>query len=109
MPATKATAPLSTHDRKVREIVRSLEKQGYDVRADVRGREKPGPIGSKRLVPDIEATRYGHRLIVEVETPDSISRDKEQLKAIATFAREPENRANTTLRLVVTKPRKNSR
>ena len=103
MAKGKSGKPLSTHDRKVREIARTLDKQGYKVRADVRGREKPKPIGSRKLVPDIVATRGGRRLIVEVETPSSLPRDKEQLK---TFARHAGQRANTTLRVVVTKPRK---
>ena len=101
MARVRSAKPLSTHDRKLREIARSLEKQGYKVRADVRGREKPKAIGSKR--PDIEATRHGRRLIVEVETPASLAKDKEQLK---TFARHAGQKANTTLRVVVTKPRK---
>ena len=85
----------------MREVARTLEKQGYKVRADVRGRDKPKTIGSKR--PDIEATRNGRRLIVEVETPASLAKDKEQLK---TFARHAGQKADTTLRVVVTKPRK---
>ena len=103
MARARSAKPLSTHDRKVREIARTLEKQGYKVRADVRGRQKPRPIGSKQLVPDIEATRPGRRLIVEVETPASLARDKEQLK---TFARHAGQKANTAFRLVVTRPRK---
>lgn len=99
----KSTRSLSTHDRKVRQIARNLEKQGYKVRADIRGREKPRPIGSKKRVPDIEAIKAGQRLIVEVETPSSLTRDKEQLK---TFARHAGQKSNTTLRVVVTKPRK---
>ena len=95
--------PISIHDRKVREIVRNLEKQGYKVRADVRGREKPRPIGPKKLVPDIEATGRGRRLIVEVETPASQVRDVQQIK---TFARHAAQKADTTFRLVVTKPQK---
>ena len=103
MAKKRQSRKLSTHDRKVREVARTLEKQGYRVRADLRGREKPRPVGTKKLVPDIEATRDGRRLIVEVETPDSLARDKEQLK---TFARHASQKSGTTLRLVVTKPRK---
>ncbi|MFQ5861186.1 MAG: hypothetical protein ACE5IG_06525 [Dehalococcoidia bacterium] len=103
MSRARSAKPLSTHDRKVREIARSLEKQGYKVRADIRGREKPRSIGSKKLVPDIEASRGGRRLVVEVETAASLAKDKEQLK---TFARHAGQKANTTLRVVVTKPRK---
>lgn len=101
MAKAKTSRTLSTHDRKVRELARTLEKQGYMVRADVRGKEKPEPIGSK--IPDIEATKDGRRLIVEVETPASLVKDIEQLK---TFARHAGQKADTTLRVVVTKPRK---
>ena len=102
---TKATnaKPLSTHDRKVRELARDLEKQGFKVRADLQGREKPRPITSKGLVPDIEAERAGRKLIVEIETPESHVRDKAQIE---TFVRHAAHKGNTTFRLVVTKPRK---
>ena len=103
MANARPRKPLSTHDRKVREIARDLDRQGYKVRADVRGREKPRPITSKRLVPDIEANRDGRTLIVEVETPLSEVTDKEQLKA---FARHARRKADTTFRLVVTKPKR---
>ncbi|MBI4200955.1 MAG: hypothetical protein HY531_01535 [Chloroflexi bacterium] len=93
----------STHDRKVREVARGLEKQGYTVLADIRGREKPNPVGSKKLKPDIVAIGHGRRIIVEVETPASLVVGKERLK---TFARHVEQKADTTLRVVVTKPRK---
>ena len=102
MVKARRAKPLSTHDRKVRRVARDLEKQGFKVRADTRGREKPRPIGSKKLVPDIEAERAGRRLIVEVETPISHARDKEQ---IMTFLRHAAQKGNTTFRLVVTKPR----
>ncbi len=94
---------LNTHDRIVREIVRQLEKEDYKVRADVRGRERPRPIGRNKLRPDIEATKNGRRQIIEVETPTSLSRDKDQLK---TFARHAGQKKNTTFKIVVTKPRK---
>ncbi len=73
------------------------------VRADVRGKEKPRPIGSRRLVPDIEATIEGHRHIIEVETPASLEHDKEQVKWFASHAAQ---RKDTTFELVLTKPRK---
>ena len=98
----KAAKPVSTHDRKVQEIARTLTKQGYKVCADLPGREMPNRI-AKKFVPDIEATKDGRKLIVEVETPKSLVKDKEQLK---TFARHAGQKPNTTLRVVVTKPRK---
>ena len=78
----------------MRRVARDLEKQGFKVRADTRGREKPRPIGSKNLVPDIEAERAGRRLIVEVETRISHARDKEQ---IMTFLRHAAQKGNTKL------------
>ena len=97
----KAAKTISTHNRKVQEVARTLTKQGYRVLADLPGREKPNKIGSK--IPDIEATKGGRKLIVEVETPKSLVKDKEQLK---TFARHAGQKPETTLRVVVTKPRK---
>ena len=93
---------LSTYDRKVRELVRSLEKRGYDVRADVRGRKKPRPIGPDKLVPDIEANWNGFKLIVEVETHDSFRERNDELVALADYAYK---KPDMSLHLVVTKPR----
>lgn len=90
----------TTHDRKVREIARSLEKHGYQVKADVGRRETPNPIGTK--VPDIVAIKGSRRWIIEVETPATIKADREQLK---TFARHAAQRKDTTFDIIVTRPR----
>ncbi len=103
MAKGKTNSSLSTHDRKVRQIARELEKQGYTVRADIRGRERPRPIGSKKLVPDIQAIKGRQRRVIEIETPASFKEDKEQLKA---FARHASQRKDTTFEIVVTRPRK---
>ena len=102
MVKAKTSKSASTHDRKVRQIARDLEKQGYTVRADIRGKGRPNPIGAKKLVPDIEATKRGQRRIIEVETPTSLKTDKEQIK---TFARHAGQQKNTRFDLVITKPR----
>jgi len=96
----------STHDRKLREKARELKKQGYKVRADIRGYDKPRPIGTTKRIPDIEATRgTSRRIIVEVETPGSLRqrKDKEQLK---TFTRHAAHKTGTKFEVIVTKPRK---
>ena len=93
----------ASEHRKVREVVRDLEKKGYTVRAEVRGRELPGPIGSTAWRPDIVATKDGQTLIVEVKTASSLPRAKEQLES---YARLAASRRDTTFRLVVTSPRK---
>ncbi len=93
----------TTHNRKVQRISRELTKDGYSVKADVRGYKKPHPIGKSRSRPDIVAKKSGHTRIIEVETPTSLIRDKEQLK---TFVRSAAQRSRTSFDIVVTKPRK---
>ena len=96
----------STHDRKVRQVSRDLKKEGYAVRADIRGYQRPRPIGKAKVRPDIVARKSGATRIIEVETPKSLARDKEQLK---TFVRSAAHRRRTTLDIVVTKSRKSRR
>lgn len=93
----------SSHDRKVREIARTLKKDGYNVKADIRGYDKPTRIGKDKRTPDIEASKSGRRRIIEVETPRSLGKDKEQIK---TFIRHASHKKRTSLDIVVTKPRK---
>lgn len=102
----RADREQATHDRKVRELARELKKQGYAVRADIRGYERPVPIGRSRRRPDIEATKSGGRKIIEVETPKSLVTDKEQLK---TFIRHASHKRGTSFDIVVTKPREAER
>lgn len=102
--ANRTVQEQATHDRKVRELARQYKTEGYSVKADrVRGYEKPATIGVHKRRPDIEATRDGSRLIIEVETPGSLVSDKEQLK---TFARHAIHKSATKFRVVVTKPRR---
>ena len=58
------------HDALVRKIAGQLDKQGYDVQADVGGFPQPDTIGGLR--PDVIAKKPGERKIIEVETPDSL-------------------------------------
>ena len=92
-----------THDRKVREIARKLQKQGWKVKADLPGYPKPSPIGKKKHIPDIEATKGGKRQIIEVETPQSLRTDKEQ---ITTFKQHASHREDTEFKLIITRPKK---
>ena len=106
--AKRSSKEQSTHHRKVRELSRELKKDGYTVKADIRGYRRPRPIGKTRVRPDIVATKSGTTRIIEVETPNSLTRtrDKEQLK---TFIRSAAHRKRTTLDIVVTRPRKAKR
>lgn len=89
----------SKHDRKVEEIAKNYEKQGYKVEADVPGFPQPGTIGGVR--PDVVAKKGTERKIVEVETPESkdTARDKDQQRE---FRKAANRSKNTTFRRVVT-------
>jgi hypothetical protein len=88
----------ATHDKKVRQEVNKLKKQGFDVSADLPGFPQPKVIGGYR--PDIIAQKGKQRKIIEVETSDSKdnARDKGQQKAF----RQAANRSdNTTFRRTI--------
>ncbi|MBA7480805.1 hypothetical protein ES707_16267 [subsurface metagenome] len=101
--ARKPNREQSAHHRKVQRLSRELKKEGYDVKADIKGYRRPRPIGKSKARPDIVAKKLGITRIVEVETPKSLVRDKEQIR---TFFRSVAHRRKTTLDIVVTKPRK---
>ena len=70
----------SQHDAEVTRQAKELEKQGWEVEADVPGFPQPKTTGGVR--PDVDARKGGQRKIIEVETPDSVdtARDKKQQK-----------------------------
>lgn len=89
----------SAHDKTVKQIARGLENKGWNVQADVPGYAQPDGIGSGNRRPDIRATKQGHTRLVEVETPESLSADKQQQ---STFRRHAGQKPNTTFEVVVT-------
>ena len=89
----------SNHDQKVRQEAEKLRRQGWNVKADLRGYDKPTPIGEGGKVPDIEATKRGQRKLVEVETPDTVERHSKQQE---TFRRHAGQKPNTSFEVVVT-------
>jgi len=68
----------SKHDGKVESLAENLEREGFKVKADVKGYARPETIHGVR--PDIIASGSGERRIYEVETQDSVdtSRDQKQ-------------------------------
>ena len=54
-------------------------------------------------MPDIEATKPGTRKIIEVETQDSVEKDKKQLAA---FRRSASQRNRTTFETVIASRKK---
>ena len=90
----------SEHDKEVRKIVSKLKREGWNIRADLPGYEKPSPIGKHKRIPDIEATKPGSRRIVEVEGE---TEDKEQIRS---FQQSAKMRPRTKFILKKTKKRK---
>jgi len=95
----RSPAKQNAHDRRVEQIARKLKGEGWNVKSDLPGYEKPSPIGQDSRIPDIEATKRGHRKLIEVETPDSLEKDKAQQ---STFRRHAGQKPNTTFDIEVT-------
>ena len=94
-----------SHRRKVQEIARKYKRIGYTVNVDgVRGYNKPAKVGTKKYRPDIEVTsKSGKRIIIEVKSSISLSRNKSKLE---TLARSAAHREHTDFHLIISNPRK---
>lgn len=68
----------SSHDKKVKAEADKLRRQGYSVKADIPGYEKPDSIGKNGYVPDIVAKKTSSIKIIEIETPNSLNKEKAQ-------------------------------
>jgi len=66
------------HNAKVKQIAEGLRRKGWNVKADIGGFERPAPIGKNGKIPDIVAKKRGAKKIIEVETPETMGKDKEQ-------------------------------
>lgn len=75
----------SEHDKEVRRIAKKLEREGWTVKADLEGYEKPSPIGKYKRIPDIEATKPGSRRIIEVEGE---TEDPQQIRSFRQSAKQ---------------------
>jgi len=95
----RSTKAQSIHDQVVKQIAERLARQKWNVKADLPGYGKPSPIGKDKRVPDVEATKHGHRKIVEVETPDTVDKDRKQQQS---FRRHAGQKPNTTFDVEVT-------
>lgn len=91
---------MSNHDKKVKAEADKLKKQGYNVKADIPGYEKPEGIGKSGFIPDIVAKKTSSTKIIEVETPSSKNKDKEQQAA---FRRSASQKRGTTFEIKTTK------
>ena len=88
----------SKHDAKVRTIARKLERQGFDVKADIAGYVQPDTIRGFR--PDVIGIKGRQRKIQEVETKDSAdsARDQSQQRA---FRQAADQSKNTTFKRTI--------
>ena len=66
-------------------LVNSLEKDGFEVRADHVGGFRGAPTPVEGLIPDIEAVRGEEVRLIEVETPSTLGTE-EARKQLTTFA-----------------------
>jgi len=76
--AKRSSYRQNKHNSYVRQLANSLDRRGWNVKADIKGFEQPNPIGEKSKIPDILAENKEAKKIIEVETPDSITKDKKQ-------------------------------
>lgn len=90
--ASRIKSQQSKHDQKVKKIAKKLEEEGWTVQADLPGHDQPDPIGKKKRIPDIVATKSGAERIYEVETKETMSSDKEQQ---STFRRRAAQKPRT--------------
>jgi hypothetical protein len=58
------------HDTMISTLATNLASQGYRIYADITGFEQPPKVG--RHIPDIYAFKLNSRIIVEVETSETI-------------------------------------
>lgn len=79
------------HDQKVASLAKGLQNKGYNVKADVKGFEKPKIIQGRR--PDIIAKKGSKEKIIEVETPKTLNIDKQQHKVFDDYADRGNNRS----------------
>ena len=92
---------MSKHDKRVRREAKKLEREGWIVKADLSGYEKPTSIGKHGRIPDIEATKPGSGRIIEVEGE---TKDREQNRSFRQSAK-----ARPRTRFISIKTKKKSR
>lgn len=98
MPKRRSKKAQSEHNRKVRRIANRLKHAGWVVKADIEGFEQPTPIGRHKKIPDIEARKKGATRLLEVETENTVVKDKAQQ---STFRRSAAQRDRTTFEVVI--------
>ena len=96
--AKRSASKQTVHNARVNQRAKQLQRQGYHVKADLPGYPCPAPIGKGKKRPDIEAAKGAKRKIIEVETPETLERDKEQH---ITFRKSAAQKRNTSFEIEV--------
>jgi len=81
----------SKHDQKVLKEVKTLQKKGFSVKADIKGFDKPKSINGR--IPDIQGRKGKIEKIIEVETPKTLKTDSQQQKTFEKYADRGKNRS----------------
>ena len=77
------------HDSGVQKVAEYYENKGYRVEADVTGFPSPSSINGRR--PDVVAKNRKETVITEVETKDSLEKDRAQREVFQKYADSHEN------------------
>ena len=93
LPGGELAGCKTQHDRKVRKIAAAYWERGFDVRADLPEYQSPKPIRGK--IADVVAKKGKKTIIVEVETPESFGRDRNQRGILSDYAK---SKPRTTFR-----------
>jgi len=80
----------SKHDNGVLKTAKYYQKKGFQVDADLKDSSKPKTIGGRR--PDVIAKKGKQEIVVEVETTDSLGKDKNQQKTFQSYADKSSSR-----------------
>lgn len=95
--AKRSPKDQTKHNAKVRQIANQLKKEGWQVEADhIPGFDNPTSIGKENRIPDIVARKRGAERIIEVETSDTMEKDKKQQE---TFRRSAAQKKRTSFHI----------
>lgn len=78
------------HDEGVLKSAKYYKSQGFDVKADLPDMQRPKSINGRR--PDLIAKKGTNEIVVEVETTQTIKKDKSQHKVFADYVSGKSNR-----------------
>ena len=90
----------SKHNKAVQKRAEQLQRQGFEVKADLKNWDQPETIAGVR--PDIDAQKGTERVIVEVETPESKD-DRRSERQRRAFGGAAKRSAKTRFETIVTK------